>query len=78
MLRLGRPLVIMPRETPLSLPAIESMRLAKLAGAIILPPTVAYYSRPRTVDEMTDFFVGKALDALGLEHSLYRRWGEAL
>jgi 4-hydroxy-3-polyprenylbenzoate decarboxylase len=78
MLRLGRPLVVMPRETPLSLPAIESMRLAKLAGAIILPPTVAYYSRPRTVDEMTDFFVGKALDALGLEHSLYRRWGEAL
>lgn len=77
MLRLGRPLVLMPRETPLSLPAIENLRLAKLAGAIILPPVVAYYPRPRTVDDLTDFFVGKVLDVLGLEHNLYRRWGES-
>lgn len=74
MLRLNRPLVLMPRETPLSLPAIENMRLAKLAGAILLPPMVAYYPRPQSVEEMTDFFVGKVFDALGLEHSLYRRW----
>jgi 4-hydroxy-3-polyprenylbenzoate decarboxylase len=73
-LRMQRPLVLMPRETPLSLPAIENMRLAKLAGAIILPPVVAYYPRPRTVDDVTDFFVGKVLDVLGLEHNLYRRW----
>lgn len=77
MLRLGRPLVLMPRETPLSLPAIENMRLARRAGAVILPPVVAYYPRPQTVDEVTDFFVGKVLDVLGLEHNLYRRWGEA-
>jgi 4-hydroxy-3-polyprenylbenzoate decarboxylase len=76
MLRLGRPLVLMPRETPLSLPAIENMRLVKQAGAIILPPIIAYYPQPKTVDEVTDFFVGKVLDALGLQHSLYRRWGE--
>jgi len=76
MLRLGRPLVLMPRETPLSLPAIENLRLARLAGAIILPPVVAYYPRPQTVDDVTDFFVGKAFDVLGLEHNLYRRWGE--
>jgi 4-hydroxy-3-polyprenylbenzoate decarboxylase len=76
MLRLGRPLVLMPRETPLSLPAIENMRLAKQAGAIILPPIMAYYPRPKTVDEVTDFFVGKVLDVLGLPHSLYHRWGE--
>jgi 4-hydroxy-3-polyprenylbenzoate decarboxylase len=76
MLRLGLPLILMPRETPLSLPAIENMRLAKLAGAIILPPMVAYYPRPQTVGDVTDFFVGKVLDLLGLEHSLYRRWGE--
>ncbi len=75
MLRLNRPLVLMPRETPLSLPAIENMRRAKLAGAIILPPVAAYYHHPQTVDDMTDFFVGKALDALGLPHNLYRRWG---
>ncbi len=77
MLRLNRPLVLMPRETPLSLPAIENMRRARLAGAIILPPVAAYYHRPRTVDEMTDFFVGKVLDVLGLPHNLYRRWGQA-
>jgi 4-hydroxy-3-polyprenylbenzoate decarboxylase len=76
MLRLNRPLVLMPRETPLSLPAIENMRLARMAGAILLPPIVAYYPRPRSLDELTDFFVGKVLDALGLEHDLYRRWGE--
>jgi 4-hydroxy-3-polyprenylbenzoate decarboxylase len=76
MLRLGRPLVLMPRETPLSLPAIENMRLARLAGAVILPPVVAYYPHPQTIDEVTDFFVGKVLDVLGLEHGLYRRWGE--
>lgn len=75
MLRLGRPLILMPRETPLSLPAIENMRLAKLAGALILPPVVAYYPRPATVDDVTDFFVGKVLDLLNLEHDLYRRWG---
>jgi 4-hydroxy-3-polyprenylbenzoate decarboxylase len=74
MLRLGRPLVLMPRETPLSLPAIENMRLAKLAGAIILPPIMAYYPHPQTVDDVTDFFAGKVLDVLGMEHDLYQRW----
>jgi 4-hydroxy-3-polyprenylbenzoate decarboxylase len=76
MLRMDRPLILMPRETPLSLPTIESMRLARLAGAVILPPVVAYYFNPKSVDDMTNFFVGKVLDVLGLEHELYRRWGE--
>jgi 4-hydroxy-3-polyprenylbenzoate decarboxylase len=75
MLRLGRTLVLMPRETPLSLPAIENMRLARLAGAIILPPVVAYYPDPQTISDVTDFFVGKVLDVLGLKHDLYRHWG---
>jgi len=74
-LRMGRRLVLAPRETPLSLAAIENMRAAKLAGAIILPPVMAYYFQPRTVDDVTDFFAGKILDVLGIEHSLYRRWG---
>jgi len=75
-LRMGKPLVLVPRETPLSLMDIENMRVAKLAGAVILPPMVAYYHRPRTVDEVTDFIVGKVLDVLGIGHNLYRRWGE--
>jgi len=73
-LRMGRRLVLVPRETPLSLAAIENMRAAKLAGAIILPPVMAYYFQPKTVDDVTDFFAGKILDVLGIEHALYRRW----
>jgi 4-hydroxy-3-polyprenylbenzoate decarboxylase len=76
MLRLNRPLVLMPRETPLTLAAIENMRALRLAGAVLLPPMVAYYPRPRSIEEVTDFFVGKVLDVLGLQHSLYRRWGD--
>lgn len=74
MLRLNRPLVLMPRETPLALADIENMRLARLAGAVLLPPIVAYYPGPRTIDDVTDFFAGKVLDVLGLPHQLYRRW----
>jgi len=73
-LRTRKKLVLVPRETPLSLAAIENMRAAALAGAIILPPVMAYYFQPQSVDEVTDFFVGKVLDALGLPHELYRRW----
>jgi 4-hydroxy-3-polyprenylbenzoate decarboxylase len=74
MLRLSRKLVLVPRETPLSLAAIENMRAARLSGAIILPPVMAYYYEPQSVDEVTDFFAGKILDAIGLDHQLYRRW----
>jgi 4-hydroxy-3-polyprenylbenzoate decarboxylase len=76
MLRMNRPLVLMPRETPLSLPALENMVAARRAGAVILPPMVGYYARPRSVDDVTDFFVGKALDVLRIEHDLYRRWSD--
>lgn len=69
-LRMRVPLVVMPRETPLSLMALENMRTLSLAGAVILPPVMAYYTHPATVDDITDFFVGKALDALGISHNL--------
>lgn len=74
MLRMGRRLVLVPRETPLSLAALENMRLARMAGAVILPPNMAFYFGPQTLDDMVDFAVGKILDALGLPHTLYRRW----
>ena len=73
-LRMGRRLVLVPRETPLSLAAIESMRQAKLAGAVILPPNMAYYFHPATLDDMNAFIVGKILDVLGFSHGLYARW----
>jgi 4-hydroxy-3-polyprenylbenzoate decarboxylase len=75
-LRTGRRLVLVPRETPLSLSALENMVRLRRDGAVILPPCVAYYHRPRSVDAVTDYFIGKILDVLGLENSLYARWGE--
>ena len=77
-LRMRRPLVLVPRETPLSLPTLENMRTASLAGAVILPPTMAYYNRPQSIDDVTDFFVGKILDQLGLANDLYHRWSGAI
>ncbi len=74
MIRLNRKLIIVPRETPLSLIAIENMRQARLSGAIILPPIMAYYYEPQSVDDVTNFFAGKILDAFGVEHRLFRRW----
>lgn len=73
-LRMGKRLIVVPRETPLSLADIENMRQVKLAGAVVLPPAMAYYFEPRSVDDVTDFFVGKILDVLGIEHRLYERW----
>lgn len=73
-LRFGRPLIVAPRETPLSLPDIENMLQVRLAGGTILPLNVAYYFHPKTIEDVTDFFVGKILELLGLEHHLYHRW----
>jgi len=77
MLRMRRPLVVVPRETPLSLPAVENMAALLRAGAVVLPPVLAFYHRPQTVQHMVDFVVGKTLDALGIDNDLYARWGEA-
>ena len=76
-LRMGKKLILVPRDTPLSLASIENMRKAKISGAVILPPNMAYYYGPRTLDDVTNFFVGKVLDALGLEHNLYKKWKRA-
>ncbi len=71
-----RPLVLMTRETPLNLIHIENMERAAKAGASILPACPAFYSGPESVDEIIDFMAGRALDLLGIEHGLYRRWRE--
>lgn len=69
-----RRLVILFRETPLHKGHLEILRRCADLGAVILPPMVAFYHRPKTVDEIVDQTVGKALDALGVEHDLFRRW----
>ncbi|MFC2163122.1 UbiX family flavin prenyltransferase [Candidatus Altiarchaeota archaeon] len=73
-LKMGWKLIVVPRDTPLSLPAIENMRKVKLAGGLILPPNLAYYNKPKTIGDATDFIVGKMLDLLSLKNSLYARW----
>ncbi len=74
MLKEKRALVIVPRETPMSLPQLRNMVLAAEAGATLLPAMPAFYQGPRTLDDLADFMAGKILGALGLEHGLYPPW----
>lgn len=73
-LKQGYPLILLPRETPVSLVHLRAMVAAAEAGAKIILPTPAFYSKPKTIDDMVDFIVGKVLDAAGIENDLYKRW----
>jgi flavin prenyltransferase len=74
MLKERRPLLLVPRETPLSEIHLENMLRLARAGARIIPAMPAFYHRPENLDDMVDFMVGKVLDQMGLENKLYRRW----
>jgi flavin prenyltransferase len=74
MLKEQRRLVIVPRETPMSLMQLRNMVLCAEAGAMILPAMPAFYQRPKTLDDLADFIAGKVLAALGFEHRLYPAW----
>ena len=78
MLKERRRLVIVPRETPMSLPQLKNMVLCAEAGAMILPAMPAFYQLPKTLDDLADFMAGKILGALELEHSLYPAWTGAV
>ncbi len=75
MLKERRTLVIVPRETPMSLPQLRNMVLCAEAGAMIVPAMPAFYQMPKTLDDLADFMTGKILSALGFSHELYPRWG---
>jgi 4-hydroxy-3-polyprenylbenzoate decarboxylase len=69
-----RPLVLVPRETPLNEIHLENMLRLRRAGVDILPAAPGFYHQPRTIDDLVDFIVGRVLDRLGVEHQLFRRW----
>jgi 4-hydroxy-3-polyprenylbenzoate decarboxylase len=77
MLKERRPLVLVPRETPLSSIHLENMTRLAHAGAVILPPAPGFYTRPQSVADIVDFVVARVLDHLAVPHSLTKRWGEA-
>ena len=76
MLKEKRPLVLVPRETPLSTIHLENMLRLSRAGATILPANPGFYHHPDSVDAVVDFVVARVLDQLGIEHTLMSRWGE--
>ena len=71
-----RPLIIVPRETPLHLGHLRALTTLAELGAVILPPMVAFYTMPKTIDDVVNHTVGKVLDMLRIEHDLFPRWGE--
>ena len=75
-LRERRRLVLLVRESPLSVIHLENMLLAARAGAVIAPPLAAFYAQLESLDDMVDHTVGRTLDSLGVEHTRIRRWGE--
>jgi len=69
-----RPLVVVPRETPLSAVHLENMlRIARLGGTIV-PPVPGWYAKPKSLSDIEDFIVGRALDAIGIHTDIYSRW----
>jgi 4-hydroxy-3-polyprenylbenzoate decarboxylase len=77
MLKERRPLILVPRETPLSVIHLENMLRLARAGAVILPANPGFYHQPSTIEGLVDFVVGRVLDQLRIAHRLLPRWGEA-
>jgi len=75
MLKERRPLVLVPRETPLSAIHLENMLTLARAGAVILPPAPGFYGHPQSINDLVDFVVARILDQLGVGHELGPRWG---
>ena len=73
-LKEGWPLVVVPRETPLSLVDLRNLTALAEAGAAVLPACPAFYSNPKTLDDLADFIAGRILDRLGVPNELFRRW----
>lgn len=75
-LKEGRTLVLVPRETPLSILHLENMLRLARAGVVILPPNPGFYHHPQGIADLVDFVVARVLDQLKVPHALMSRWGE--
>jgi 4-hydroxy-3-polyprenylbenzoate decarboxylase len=71
-----RKLVLVPRETPLHLIHLENMTRCVQAGAVVLPAMPGWYHRPRSLDDVINFVVGRICDQVGVPHELFQRWGD--
>jgi 4-hydroxy-3-polyprenylbenzoate decarboxylase len=71
-----RKLILVPRETPLSIVHLDNMRKAAEAGAVILPAMPGWYHGVKSVQDLVDFLVARILDQLAISHDLMRRWGD--
>jgi len=69
-----RKLIVVPRETPLSVVHLRNMLSVAELGVAVIPAMPAYYHKPKEIDDLVDFVVGKVLDCLGVEHRLFKRW----
>jgi 4-hydroxy-3-polyprenylbenzoate decarboxylase len=75
-LKENRRLVLVPREAPLSQIDLENMLKLAKAGATMLPAMPAFYFGPKSVDDLVGYIAGKTMDAFGIQHDLFQRWGE--
>ncbi len=71
----GRTLLLSPREMPFSAIHLENMLKLSRIGVKIAPPVLAFYHKPKKIEDIVDFMAGKILDAVGVEHEIYKRWG---
>lgn len=71
-----RKLVVVPRETPLSLPQLRNMQTIHEAGAVVLPAAPGFYAGAETIADLVDFIVARICDQLGVHNALMRRWGD--
>lgn len=75
MIKERRSLVVVPRETPLSVIHLENLTALARAGATIMPAMPSFYGKPQSTEQLLDTVVGRVLDHLGVEHDLLKRWG---